>query len=138
MLQDPSARVVREAVTALRPMVKLVEADLLWHLLTDARTALRRGGYRLLTAGTVSTSLRAGLIAAADPDPKLAARARADITRLARDATASAWRAGVTPELVITTHEHTDLTTLLQHATPALEPDTVDRLASWLHATPPA
>ncbi|WP_197725444.1 DUF1932 domain-containing protein [Actinoplanes sp. OR16] len=135
MLHDPSTRVVREAVTALRPIVKLVEAELLWQLLTDARTALRRGGYRLLTAGTVSTCLRAGLIAAIDPDPKLAARARADITRLARDVTASTWRSGVTPESVITTHQRTDLTTLLQHATPALEPDTVDRLTSWLHAT---
>ncbi|WP_231956696.1 MULTISPECIES: hypothetical protein [unclassified Actinoplanes] len=136
LLHDPSAQVIREAVVALRPIVKLVDADLLWQLLTDAGTAQRRGGYRLLTAGTVATCLRAGLIAAADPDPKLAARARADVTRLARDATASAWRAGATPELVITTRERTELTALLHHAAPALRPDTVDRLATWLHTTP--
>lgn len=134
MLHDPSAAVVREAVAALLPIVKAVPADLPWKLLADTRAELRRAGYRLLTAGPVRTCLRAGLIATADPHPRIASRARADITRLARAGAASTWRSGPTPDLVITAEEHTDLTALLRRAMPILDSDTVARLASWLNA----
>ncbi|MEU4561071.1 hypothetical protein AB0F72_22040 [Actinoplanes sp. NPDC023936] len=87
MLRDPSAAVVREAVGAVRPIVNAIPADLLWNLLADSRTELRRAGLRLLSTGPARARLRAGLIAVTDTDPRLAARVRADLTRLSRDAT---------------------------------------------------
>lgn len=135
LLRDPSAAVVREAVAALRPIGRAVPTELLWDLLADIRPELRRAGYRLLATGPLPTRLRAGLGAAADPDQRLAMHAQADVTGLARDATASAWHSGPTLDLAITAAEYTVLTDLLRRAAPVLAPDTVTRLRTWLTAT---
>ncbi|MEV6303084.1 HEAT repeat domain-containing protein [Actinoplanes sp. NPDC051861] len=134
LLGDPSSVVVREAANALRPMARTVSADLLWQLLADPGVARRRASYRLLTAFPVAAALRAGLIAATDSDPRLAMRAQADVTRVARSATHQAWRYGGPPDLVITAEEGSGLDALLCGAAPALSPDTVDSLTSWLDA----
>ncbi|MEV6599944.1 hypothetical protein AB0M36_24265 [Actinoplanes sp. NPDC051346] len=135
LLRDPSAVVVREAVAALRPIANTVPADLPWELLADPRAALRRAGYRLLTPGPARTCLRAGLIAAADPDPRLALRGRTDVARLALDATEAARPYKLLPHLDLTAEEHADFTALFRRAEPALAPDTVAGLTNWLTAT---
>ena len=141
MLRDPSAAVVRETAATLLPVAKAVPTGLLWDLLVDGRTAVRRAGYRLLTTGPVGTSLRAGLIAAVDADPRLASRARADLTGLARDATGSVRPSRPDPvllitaeEYAITAEEYAELTALLRPATRVLGPGTAGRLAAWLDA----
>jgi hypothetical protein len=123
MLRDPSPSVVRETATALRLIVRAVPTNLPWELLADTRTELRRAGYRILTAGSVGVRLRAGLVAAVDPDRRLAARARADVIRLAREAAS-------TPDLTITGEERTDLGGLLERATPILGSDIAASLVS--------
>ena len=56
--------------------------DLPWQLLTDPRPHVRRGAYHLLGGRDRGTRLRAALLLAADADPALARRGRADVQRL--------------------------------------------------------
>jgi hypothetical protein len=80
--------VIREATAALTPLTRALPAELAPRLLIDPhRSEVRRAGYRLLRARGPFEQLRAALLLAADPDPRLARGAVADATRLARDAT---------------------------------------------------
>jgi hypothetical protein len=57
----------------LRPLTRAVSADLAWGLLADPhRVEARRAGYRLLRLRGIVEQLRAALLVAADPDPRLA------------------------------------------------------------------
>ncbi|WP_433313204.1 HEAT repeat domain-containing protein [Micromonospora chersina] len=133
LLRDPAAGVVREAATALRPISGALPPELPWALLADERVALRRAGYRLLGTRPPALRLRAGLLLVEDPDPRLAERARADLTGLAR-ATARAyhWKAPH-PELELTAPLRDELLRLTAAAPPALTARTVARLTDWLH-----
>ena len=82
LLRDPSASVVRAAADAVRPYRRLVPPDVPWQLLTDPRPHVRRGAYHLLGGRDRGTRLRAALLLAADADPALARRGRADVQRL--------------------------------------------------------
>ncbi|GAB7039475.1 MULTISPECIES: hypothetical protein [Catenuloplanes] len=84
LLRDPAAAVVREAATALLPLPRAVPESLIGELLTDPRVELRRAGHRLSRARGTEALLRAGLALIDDPDPGLAGRAAADVTRIAR------------------------------------------------------
>lgn len=138
-LHDPSPAVVREATAALLPLQRRLPPALPWQLMADPRRELRRAGYRLLGPQATAVRLRAALILAVDPDPRLARRGRADATRLARDATRPRWRRTAMPELTVTTTaEHADLTTLMGRAAPALGEDTTRLLTAWLASTAPS
>ncbi|XVV11036.1 HEAT repeat domain-containing protein [Actinoplanes sp. CA-131856] len=81
LLRDLSPTVVREAANALRG--RHLSGDL-WPLLTEPRVEVRRGAYRVLSGDDLRTRLRAALLLAADADPGLARRGRADADRLVR------------------------------------------------------
>ncbi|MBM0275228.1 hypothetical protein JM949_07045 [Micromonospora sp. STR1s_6] len=132
LLRDPSPAVVREVTVALRPVAAALPPDLPWDLLRDARVELRRAGYRLLRGRGVDIELRAALILAVDPNPRLAERGRADATRIARDVARAAWRAAPRPELTVTATEHAELVTLAARAAVALGEETAQQLAEWL------
>ncbi|MCX5209545.1 HEAT repeat domain-containing protein [Kitasatospora sp. NBC_00240] len=85
LLRDNSATVVREAATALLPSAASLPTGLLGELLTDPeRPAVRRAAYRLLARRDTVTALRAALLAAGDPHPRLARQGRTDTVGLAR------------------------------------------------------
>jgi hypothetical protein len=105
---------------------------LAWQLLADAQVEVRRAGYRLLRDRGTAVHLRAALILAVDPDPGLAGRGRADVTRLARDAARPSWRRAALPELPATAAEHAELTELAHRAAGPLGADTFGLLATWL------
>ncbi|MDP9793518.1 hypothetical protein J2S43_002030 [Catenuloplanes nepalensis] len=90
LLHDPAGAVVREAATALYPMPRAVPEALIGELLTGSRVELRRAGHRLSRARGTEAVLRAGLALINDPDPGLAGRAAADVTRIARSPDAPA------------------------------------------------
>ncbi|MGW4940136.1 HEAT repeat domain-containing protein [Actinoplanes sp. NPDC004185] len=81
LVRDPAAAVVREAALALRPFDRRLPPGLGWELLGDSRPEVRRAGYRLLNDRDPETRRKAALRLAVDPDPRLAARGRADVTR---------------------------------------------------------
>ena len=81
--------------------------------------------------------LRAALILALDPDPGLARRARADVTRLARDTASPVRRHVAAPELRVTAAEHAQLAELADRAANALGHDTAALLNRWLANTDP-
>ncbi|MFI1856161.1 hypothetical protein [Streptomyces sp. NPDC020480] len=81
LLRDPSAKVIRQAVTTLRPHSAKLPPGLAASLLTDRRAAVRRAGYRLLSEPDPVARLRTLLPLAADP--RLSSRVAADITALA-------------------------------------------------------
>ncbi|HEY0697065.1 MAG TPA: hypothetical protein VGD43_04575, partial [Micromonospora sp.] len=137
LLRDPSPAVVREATTALRPVVGALPPNLPWELLSDGRTELRRAGYRLLRGRGVGVELRAALILAVDADPRLAERGRADATRITRVATRTAWRHLHRPELRVTVAEHAELVALAARAAAALGAETSQQLAGWLENNGP-
>ncbi|HKT02054.1 MAG TPA: hypothetical protein VJT31_21210 [Rugosimonospora sp.] len=139
LLRDPSPAVVREATAALRPFTRAVPAELAWDLLAEAhRVDLRRAGYRLLRVRTVVEQLKAALLLAGDPNPRLARRAVADATRLARDAATPAWRRLRLPALDLTPAQIADLAGLVERAAAALGPDTAGLLRAWLAKTTPS
>jgi hypothetical protein len=137
LLRDPSPAVVRETTAALRPFTRRVPPELAWQLLADARVELRRAGYRLLRDRDTALHLRAALLLAVDPDPALAERGRADLTRLARDANQPARRRTAPPELRVTAGELVELTGLAHQTVDALPDDTTGLLATWLARTVP-
>jgi HEAT repeat protein len=137
LLHDPSPAVVREATTALRPFPRRVPPDLAWQLLAHQRVELRRAGYRLLRDRSAAVQLRAALILAVDPDPDLARRGRADVTRLARAAAPSSRPRTTPPDLRVTAAEHTGLTELAHRAAPALGDETAALLTDWLATARP-
>jgi hypothetical protein len=133
MLYDASPAVVREAATALQPHTRTVPADVAWRLLANPhRVELRRAGYRLLRRHGLIQQLRAALLLADDPDPKLARRAVADATRLARDAASPGWRRLSLPALDATPGQIAELTDLTERAAALLGPDTTRMLHAWL------
>jgi hypothetical protein len=99
---------------------------------------LRRAGYRLLRGRGVDVELCAALILTVDPDPRLAERGKADVTRLARSAARTTWRRTPRPELQITAVQHTELTALAARAGPALGKDASEKLTGWLAGTRPS
>ncbi|KAK1183617.1 hypothetical protein B7755_039130 [Streptomyces sp. NBS 14/10] len=125
LLRDPSAKVIRQAVTALRPHTAKLPPGLAAALLTDSRAAVRRAGYRLLSEPDPVSRLRTLLPLAADPDPRLSARVAADITALAR---------GV-PSLDTTDEQRTDLLALTDAAGTALPHRTRQLLYEGLDPT---
>ncbi|WP_407942594.1 HEAT repeat domain-containing protein [Micromonospora globbae] len=137
LLRDPSPAVVREATAALRPLLGAVPPGLPWELLADGRVELRRAGYRLLRGNGVDVELRAALLLTLDPDPRLAGRGKADVTRLARDAERTTWRRSPRPQLTVTATQHTELVELAARATTALGEDNSQKLATWLARTRP-
>jgi hypothetical protein len=137
LLRDPSPAVVREVSTALRPFTRRVPAAVAWQLLADARVELRRAGYRLLSGRATAIHLRAALLLAVDPDPGLARRGRADITRIARDAARPPGRRAAPSALLVTDVELTELTALAEQAADALGDDAVELLRTWLADTTP-
>ncbi|MEU4383358.1 hypothetical protein [Micromonospora echinofusca] len=136
-MRDPSPTVVREATAALRPLAGAVPPGLPWELLADGRVELRRAGYRLLRGRGVDVELRAALLLALDPDPRLAGRGKADVTRLARDAERTSWRRSPRPQLLVTAPQHTELVALAARAATVLGEDTSRKLATWLARTRP-
>lgn len=137
MLQDPSPAVIREATAALTARTRALPADLVPRLLSDPhRSEVRRAGYRLLRARGPVDQLRAALLLAADPDPRLARRAVADATRLARDATDPARRLRQ-PTIDPPPAHIAELIDLTNLAATALGPDTTRRLNAWLTSTTP-
>jgi hypothetical protein len=126
--------VVRETATVMRQRPDVLPPGLAWQLLTDPyRVELRRAGYRLLQGGPTGAHLRASLIAARDADPKLAGRAVADATRLARDAAGRPyWRRKPVPIIEATAAQLTELADLARGAADRLGDDTTGRLLAWL------
>jgi hypothetical protein len=132
MLGDPAPAVVREASAALRPMPRAVPADVAWGLLADTdRVELRRAGYRLLRVRGLTEQVRAALLIAHDPDPRLAGRAIADATRLARDAANPRWRRVTPPDLKATPAQLAELADLTDRAAVILGEDTTGLLRVW-------
>jgi hypothetical protein len=128
--------VVREATAALRPYTRLVPADLARELLADPeRVDLRRAGYRLLRVRGPVERLRAALLTAADPEPRLAQWAVADATQLARDGAGLTWRRHRLPPLEATPDQLTELADLTDRAEDALGPETTTMLHAWLRKT---
>ncbi|MER7790467.1 hypothetical protein [Streptomyces sp. NPDC097640] len=84
LLRDPSARVIRVAVATLRPRAARLPRGLAASLLTDPRAAVRKAGYQLLSEPDPVARLLTVLPSALDPDPRLSARAVAEVTTLAR------------------------------------------------------
>ncbi|MDX3228999.1 hypothetical protein [Streptomyces sp. ME19-01-6] len=125
LLRDPSAKVIREAVTALRPRAARLPRGLAASLLTDDRAAVRRAGHRLLSEPDPVAQLRTLLSLATDPDPRLSARAAADITGLA---------CGV-PSLDTTDEQRGDLLALTDAASAALPHRTRQLLYEGLDPT---
>ncbi|GAB3329674.1 HEAT repeat domain-containing protein [Micromonospora halotolerans] len=138
LLQDPSPAVVRGATTALRPLIGALPPGLPWQLLGDARVELRRAGYRLLRGHSADVQLRAALMLTLDPDPRLAERGKADVTRLARDGARTTWRRTPPPELPVTAAQHGELAALTARAAAALGEDTSRMLTTWLARTRPS
>ncbi|MBB5874300.1 hypothetical protein F4553_007734 [Allocatelliglobosispora scoriae] len=130
LLRDPSADVVRVAGAVLRRRNVAVPAALLWELLGDGRAELRLAGYRFLRAGTGATQLRAALILAADADPRLAGRGRADATRLARDVAVRDQRRPSPRALTVTAGELADLEEVIARAAESLGAETTAVLLS--------
>ncbi|MEU5565064.1 hypothetical protein [Micromonospora musae] len=137
LLRDPSPAVVREVTAALGPLPGALPPGLPWQLLGDARMELRRAGYRLLRGHGVDVHLRAALVLTLDPDPRLARRGKADVTRLARDGARTTWRRTPPPELPVTAAQHGELAALAARAAAALGEDTSLMLTSWLARTRP-
>ncbi|MEU8265273.1 hypothetical protein AB0C02_32290 [Micromonospora sp. NPDC048999] len=137
LLRDPSPAVVREVTTALRPLTGALPPGLPWQLLGDARVELRRAGYRLLHGHGVDVQLRAALMLTLDPDPRLAERGKADVTRLARDGARITWRRTPPPELPVTAAQHGELAALAARAAAALGEDTSRMLTTWMARTRP-
>ncbi|MFE9204875.1 HEAT repeat domain-containing protein [Micromonospora sp. NPDC007230] len=137
LLRDPSPAVVREVTAALRPLAGAVPPGLPWELLADGRVELRRAGYRLLRGRGVDVELRAALLLALDPDPRLAGRGKADVTRLARDAEQMTWRRSPRPQLSVTATQHAALVALAARGATVLGEDTSRKLATWLTRTRP-
>ncbi len=135
LLRDPSPSVVREAATALRPVAGRLPPALPWQLLADPRVELRRAGYRLFGTRPALPRLRAGLILSVDADPRLAGRGRADVTRLARDASRTSWSRTPAPRLDATAEQRDELATLIRRAAPALGGDVTGLLTAWLERT---
>ncbi len=136
LLRDPSPVVVREATTALRPFTRAVPAEVAWDLLADAhRVELRRAGYRLLRVRAVVEQLKAALLLADDPDPRLACRAVPDATGLAREAARPAWRRLSLPALDATPAQIAELAGLVERVASVLGPDTTGLLSAWLAKT---
>ncbi|WBB67744.1 HEAT repeat domain-containing protein [Micromonospora sp. WMMD812] len=136
LLWDPSAAVVREVTAALRPLAGALPPGLPWELLGDARVELRRAGYRLLRGHGLDVELRAGLMLSLDRDSRLAERGKADVTRLARNATRTSWRRTPPSELPVTAAQHGELVALAARAAAALGEDTSRMLTTWLAGTP--
>ncbi|MBY8870558.1 hypothetical protein K7640_01725 [Micromonospora sp. PLK6-60] len=137
LVRDPSPAVVREATLALRPVVGALPPGLPWALLADDRVEVRRAGYRLLRGRGVGVELRAALILAVDPDPRLAERGRADATRITRDATRPSWRHAPQPQLRSTIAEHEQLVASATRAAAALGEQTSQHLTRWLASSHP-
>jgi hypothetical protein len=115
-----------------------VSADIAWDLLADPhRVELRRAGYRLLRVRGTPQQLRAALLLATDPDPRLARRAVADATRLARDAASPGWRRLSLPALDATPAQIDELADLTDRAAAVLGADTTRMLHAWLAKTTP-
>lgn len=128
MLRDPSPAVVRDATAALRRLDGAVSAGLARELLSDpARPELRQAGYRLLRGHGPVEHLRAALLLATDPDPRLAERGVADVTRQARSA-------GRTGRLEATRDQRSELIDLVERAAAALAGRTTEMLREWLRA----
>ncbi|MBX7266362.1 hypothetical protein KIF24_10215 [Micromonospora sp. Llam7] len=139
LLRDPSPAVVREVTTALRPLTGALPPGLPWELLADGRVELRRAGYRLLRGRGVDVELRAALMLTLDPNPRLAERGKADVSRLARDGARTTWRRTPPPELSVTAAQHAELAALAARAAAALGEDTSRMLTTWLaHSRPDA
>ncbi|WP_053649168.1 MULTISPECIES: hypothetical protein [unclassified Streptomyces] len=86
LLDDGSARVVREAVTALLPWADRLPADGLLRRATTAPAPHVRGGALRLLAETGGAPWREAVrVLVDDPDPKLRARARGEAPSSARD-----------------------------------------------------
>ena len=138
LLRDPSPAVVREATAALRPFTRRVPDEVARALLTDPhRAELRQAGYRLLYVRGVAERLRAALLLATDPDPRLARRAVADATGLAREAASPGWGRRSWPALDVPAARIAELADLTDKAAPALRPGTTRMLHAWLAASPP-
>ncbi|MEV0430546.1 hypothetical protein [Micromonospora sp. NPDC050495] len=60
----------------------------------------------------------------------MAARGKADVTRLARDATEITWRRSPRPQLLVTATQHTELVALAARAATVLGEDTSQKLCS--------
>jgi hypothetical protein len=92
-------------------------------------------GCRLLRGRGLPQQLRAALLLAIDPDPRLARRGVADGTRLARDAASPTWRRLNLPALDATPDQVRELATLVDRAAHAVGQDTSDMLHAWLAKT---
>ncbi|MEU8265310.1 hypothetical protein AB0C02_32500 [Micromonospora sp. NPDC048999] len=135
LLRDPSSAVIREVTAALRPMTSALPPGLAWDLLGQRRVELRRAGYRLLRGHSIDVQLRAALMLTLDPDPRLAERGKADVTRLARDGAQTTWRRNPPPDLRVAAVQHGELAALAARAAPALGEDTSRTLSTWLART---
>lgn len=133
LLLDSSASVVWEAATTLTPSALAVPTEFLWELLADTgRMVVRRAAYRLLSRRDPVTRLRAALILAADPEPRLARLGGNDATRQIRDAR-NYRRIGPTPiPLEATTAQLTELTVFGRVAAARLGGETESLLNTWL------
>ncbi|MFJ3793225.1 HEAT repeat domain-containing protein [Kitasatospora sp. NPDC090091] len=137
LLRDDSAAVVREAATALLPSARHLPADLLWDLLADPhRPALRHAGYRLLARRDRPTALRAALLLVGDPDPRLAARGRADAIGRIRALTPEPWHTRPVPSLGADPTQSADLLALARQHRAELTDEVVGLLADALDRPP--
>jgi hypothetical protein len=115
MLADPSAKVVRQVVSALRPVADSLPEDQLWAMLAHPLRHVRVAGHALLRRRGFWTALRAGLVLAGDRDDSLARTARVSLSDLAQVRNPPV---GGQP----------DLAPLLLHAGPSLKPEVHWRL----------
>ncbi|WP_446216495.1 hypothetical protein [Micromonospora sp. IBHARD004] len=79
----------------------------------------------------MASRLRAGLMLALDPDPRLSDRDRADVTRLARHAGRTSRRMP-RPELAVPVAQRAELVPLARRAGAALGEETSGLLEAWL------
>ncbi|CQD21928.1 hypothetical protein BN970_05178 [Mycolicibacterium conceptionense] len=81
MITDPAPIVVREVLAALHGQPGLPPTDLLWNLLSaDQPPHVRRAAFSLLVSRDTWTRIAADLGGVVDPDEKLRAHARSDLT----------------------------------------------------------
>ena len=133
LLRDPSPAVVRDAAAALRRLDGVVPTELARELLSDpARPAVRQAGYRLLRGHGPVEHLRAALLLAVDPDPRLAERGVAEVTRLVRAARRTDPLGLPTPDPQATVEQRSELLHLADRAAAALGDRTTEMLRQWL------
>ncbi|MCF2529068.1 hypothetical protein [Yinghuangia soli] len=134
LFADSSAAVVRGATAVLLRRIDGVPEEALWPALADGRRVRRVGAFRLLRAKGGVPRLKAALVAAGGPDPKLAAQALAALQAWADQPFHWSARVRLRPDgdLSCTPGERTELMGLAAGIGGSLSDRTRERLLSRL------